>query len=77
MRLIHKKYVTMEVEFCNEVERAFLLGAFSTTLYDFEIVEEGILKVDVPAEEVSDFYEFLSNTFNAFEKYVQPSDAHI
>lgn len=70
MRLVAKDYITMEIEFCNEVERAFLLGAFSTTLYDFEIVRDGVLKVDVPTEGLTDFYDFLKITFKNFELYV-------
>ena len=36
MKLIRNDYVSMEVQYDNDVERAFLLGAFSTTLYDFD-----------------------------------------
>lgn len=70
MKLIHKNYVSMEVRFDNEVEKVFLLGAFSTTLYDFEVMKENILKIDVPLEEVQDFYDFLGNVFNSFSLYV-------
>ena len=50
MKLIRKDYISMEVQFDNEIERAFLLGAFSTTCYDFEIMKEGILpNIDSPA----------------------------
>ena len=70
MKLIHKDYVEMKVQFDSDIERAFLLGAFSTTLYDFEIMEEGILQIDVPLEEVKDFYDFLENVFNSFSLYV-------
>lgn len=70
MRLVQKDYVSMEVQFDNDIERAFLLGAFSNTLYDFEIVEDGILQIDVPLGEVQDFYDFLGNVFNSFSLYV-------
>lgn len=70
MKLIHKDFIEMKVQFDNDIERAFLLGAFSTTLYDFEIMEEGILQIDVPLEEVKDFYDFLENVFNSFSLYV-------
>lgn len=70
MKLIHKDYVSMEVQFDNDVERAFLLGAFSTTLYDFEIVEDDILQVDVPLNGLEDFYSFLEITFNNFNTYI-------
>lgn len=70
MKLIHKDYISMEVQFDNDLERAFLLGAFSTTCYDFEVMKEGILQVDVPLEETQDFYDFLENVFNSFSLYV-------
>ena len=70
MKFIHKDYISMEVQFCTDIERAFLLGAFSTTLYDFEIMKEGILQVDVPLEELQDFYDFLATVFNSFSLYV-------
>lgn len=70
MRLVDKDYITMTIEFCNEVERAFLIGSFSTTLYDFELAEDGILKVYVPTEGLTDFYDFLKATFQNFELYV-------
>ena len=70
MKLIHKDYVEMNVAFDNDIERAFLLGAFSTTLYDFEIMKEGILQVDVPLEELQDFHDFLATVFNSFSLYV-------
>ena len=70
MKLIRKDYISMEVQFDNEIERAFLLGAFSTTCYDFEIMKEGILQVDVPLGELEDFYDFLANVLNSFSLYV-------
>lgn len=70
MRLVQKDYVSMEVQFDNDIEKAFLLGAFSNTLYDFEIVEEGIIQVDVPLVELQDFYDFLATVFNSFSLYV-------
>lgn len=70
MRLVQKDYVEMNVTFDNDIEKAFLLGAFSNTLYDFEIVEDGILQVDVPLEELQDFYDFLATVFNSFSLYV-------
>ena len=70
MRLVHKDYVEMNVTFDNDIEKAFLLGAFSNTLYDFEIVEDGILQVDVPLEELQNFYDFLATVFNSFSLYV-------
>ena len=70
MKLIHKDFVEMKVRFDNDIERAFLLGAFSNTLYDFEIVEDGILQVDVPLVELQDFYDFLATVFNSFSLYV-------
>lgn len=70
MKLIHKDFVEMEVRFDNDIERAFLLGAFSNTCYDFEIMEEGILQIDVPLGEVQDFYDCLENVFNSFSLYV-------
>ena len=70
MKLIHKDYVSVEVQFDNDIERAFLLGAFSTTLYDFEIMKEGILQVDVPLEELQDFYDFFATVLNSFSLYV-------
>ena len=70
MKLIHKDYVEMKVQFDSDIERAFLLGAFSTTLYDFEIMEEGILQIDVPLEDLDDFYSFLDITFTSFNKYI-------
>ena len=70
MKLIHKDYVSMEVQFDNDIERAFLLGAFSSTLYDFEIIKDGILQIDVPLEELQDFHDFLATVFNSFSLYV-------
>lgn len=70
MQLVQKDYVSMEVQFDNDIERAFLLGAFSNTCYDFEIMKEGILQIDVPLEEVQDFHDFLGNVFNSFSLYV-------
>ena len=70
MRLVQKDYVSMEVQFDNDIERAFLLGVFSTTLYDFEIMKEGILQIDVPLNGLEDFYSFLEITFNSFDTYI-------
>ena len=70
MKLIHKDYVDMGVKFDNDIEKAFLLGAFSTTLYDFEIMEDGILQVDVPLEDLDDFYSFLDIIFKSFNVYI-------
>lgn len=70
MKLIHKDFVEMKVRFDNDIERAFLLGAFSNTCYDFEIMEDGILQIDVPLDETQDFYDFLGNVFNSFSLYV-------
>lgn len=70
MRLVQKDYVSMEVQFDNDIERAFLLGAFSNTCYDFEIMKEGIIQVDVPLVELQDFYDFLATVFNSFSLYV-------
>lgn len=70
MKLIHKDYVSMKVQFDNDIEKAFLLGAFSLTLYDFEIMEDGILQVDVPLEDLDDFYSFLDIVFKNFNTYI-------
>ena len=70
MKLIRKDYISMEVQFDNDIEKVFLLGAFSTTCYDFEIMKEGILQVDVPLEDLEDFYGFLATVINSFSLYV-------
>lgn len=70
MRLIKKDFIVMEIAYNNDIEKAFLLGALSTTLYDFEIIKEGILGVDVPSDDLQNFYAFLSATFDAFSLYI-------
>lgn len=70
MQLVPNDFVSMEITFDDDVERAFLLGAFSTTVYDFEIMGEGILQVDVPLGDVSNFYNFVDETFKCFRHLV-------
>lgn len=71
MRLIAKDFVSMEVEFVGNEEKAFLLGAFSCTLYDFEITKTNSLQIDVPIDELDDFYDFLTTTFNNYKQYMR------
>lgn len=71
MRLIKKDFVSMEVEFIGMEEKAFLLGAFSCTLYDFEIMKPNILQVDVPIDELDGFYDFLTHTFENYNHYMR------